>query len=329
MRSIILLFLLFFCNLQARSQAVLRCEGLLLEETQNSIVLLETQKSVINYISASISDVKAEKVVNEFMGVYRSSIGENLNQVMTEAQFSKIFLGLYEIANRYNIKLETKNDLVGVFPESLYLVKTSGFSVDSSTLLQKQNSSVEVNFLKRHELAHLFHVLALRVILIENRIELSELSHNQIESYLKYIEGGNNYLEFEKIVTDISGALHVIDKKSALNLRYEIKLKVLFDGLRIALKAGKVHFDNGWTPVEMYAKFISKAPLVVGRSLKDMLVRMSFMMFIEFYLIDDSFKNYVNHMVGNFLGENIKKKKSKTAQQPKRSLKRQCDVLSL
>lgn len=275
----------FFILLPVFANAQVRCESILLSSAEQ--IINESKKEVVAYVSNQLDDHKVDKVITEFLNLYSSIIGNDVNQVMSENQFSKLYSGLKSIADRYHIKIENKKDLVGVFPEGLRKIKISGFSGTTST----PNESA--SFLKRHELAHLFHVLALRVVLIENSVELSELSAESLDQYIEVIEGGRNYLEFEKIVTDISGALHSVNKAASLNTRYSQKLNVLMNGLRLALKSGKVKFPNGWSLVELYANFISKAPILLGKSIWQLGTRMSLMVFIEFYYLDDNFRNFL------------------------------------
>lgn len=274
---------MLFAPLFAQSQV--RCENVLRPKLE--LTVSESKKEIVEFVSSQLDENKIDKVITEFLNLYSTIIGSDLNRVMNEDQFSELYAGLKNIADRYKIKIENKKDLVGVFPEGLRKIKISGFSGITT------NPESTASFLKRHELAHLFHVLALRVVLIENSVELSLLSAEALDQYIEVIEGGKNYLEFEKIVTDISGALHTVNKAASLNERYGQKLNILMNGLRVALKAGKVRFPNGWSLIELYALFISKAPIIVGKSFLDMSARMSLMVFIELFYLDDNFRNFL------------------------------------
>lgn len=181
---------------------------------------------------------------------------------------------------------------MGVFPEGLNLIKIAGFSEPAKT-----KSNDPVSFAARHELAHLFHVVALRAILSENSAELSALTTEHRAAFVAELESGLNYLEFEKIVTDISGLLHVVSPVQASNRRYGEKLNVLLWGLKSALFAGKVRFTTGWSAIETYAKFVSKVPILLGQSLPALALRMPFILFITSYVANDSFHLWVNQFL--------------------------------
>ena len=81
------------------------------------------------------------------------------------------------------------------------------------------------------------------------------------------------------------------------NERYGEKLRVLLRGLKPALLSGKVKFANGWGIIELYAKFVSKAPLVLGKSFGELAVRLPFIYFATHYLIDSSFRQWVQNFL--------------------------------
>jgi len=106
------------------------------------------------------------------------------------------------------------------------------------------------------------------------------------------------YLEFEKIVTDISGVLHVLSPLKSGNERYGEKLRILLNGLKPALLAGKVKFNNGWGILEIYAKFVSKAPLVLGKSFAGLAVRLPFIYFATHFMMDEAFRTWTAQVLG-------------------------------
>ena len=291
-----LIFFYAFSWASIGAQAQLRCENLFtspsFKEQVDFAAEAESRVSLLSQVSNSLNEAKLNGVIAEFQSIYKNVIVGSATDEMSEGQFSQIYEGLSQLAGKYGIEIEHKADLIGVFPEGLRKVKISGF--DTST----DNPAKPANFVKRHELGHLFHVLALRVILLDQVKELSPLSEQDLGKYIEIMEGGDNYLEFEKIVTDLSGALHVAFKSAATNSRYERKLTELMEGLVMALRAGRVHFSTGHSVIELYALFISKAPLVVGRSFAQMSARLSLFLFVEIYMINEGFRTTVLSLLG-------------------------------
>ena len=266
---------------------------------QKKVIDSAPQQQFLTFISDHISEPKIDKVINQFMAVFETTVLEESNQIMTEKQFYEIFIKLKQLASKYEIRIEPKLDVMGVFPEGLSLIKIAGFSEPTFT-----NSQNPVSFAKRHELAHLFHVLAVRAILVENAIELSELSRAQKTAFISELENGKNYLEFEKIVTDISSALHVLSPVQSGNKRYGTKLKVLLLGLKPAFYSGKVRFSNGWGIIEIYATFISKVPLVLGKSFAELSARMPFLLFATSYVANENFRIWVDQVIKLLVSKN-------------------------
>lgn len=250
--------------------------------------LIQGESEVIKYISENLNEAKTDAVVERFIQLFEKSVLSDDNRVMSEAQFFTIYKNLKQIASEYGIRIESKVDTMGIFPAGLDLIRIAGFSEPTAT-----TSGRNVNFAKRHELAHLFHVIALRSIVLENANYLKDLNKQQLKDYVEAIESGNNYLEFEKIVTDISGALHVLSPLKSGNERYGEKLRVLLNGLKPALLSGKVKFKNGWGVLEVYAKFVSKAPLVLGKSFAGLAVRLPFIYFATQFMMDEAFRGWV------------------------------------
>lgn len=255
-------------------------------------ILIESQAEVVRYISENLDEVKTDTIVNQFLQIFEDSVLRQDDRVMSEAQFFRIYSKLKQIAHEHGIRIESKVDTMGVFPTGLDLIHIAGFSEPTAT-----TSEQNVNFAKRHELAHLFHVIALRSILIENSGSLKALSRRQVADYVEVLESGSNYLEFEKIVTDISGVLHVLSPLKSGNERYGNKLRILLSGLKPALLAGKIKFKNGWGILEIYAKFVSKAPLVLGKSFTGLAVRLPFIYFATHFAMDETFRSWVAHFL--------------------------------
>ena len=265
------------------------CESIF---SRTNLEKAESQQQTLTFISEHISESKIDKVITQLLAVYENTIPEKTNQKMTEKQFYEIYTKLKKVAADYEIRMEPKLDITGIYPEGLNLIKIAGFSEPSVT-----NSQTPVNFAKRHELAHLFHVIAVRAILAENATELSELNRRQITDFVSDLENGKNYLEFEKIVTNMSSVMHVLTPISAGNKRYGLKLKVLLMGLKPIFYSGKVRFSNGWGIIEIYASFISKAPLVLGKSFAGLSARMPFLIFATSYVVNDSFRMWVDQIL--------------------------------
>jgi hypothetical protein len=258
-----------------------------------AVEIIETKTDIIKHVSENLNEAKTDAVVTKFIQIFERSLLSKDDHVMTEAQFFSIYTKLKQVASNYGIRIETKVDTMGVFPAGLDLIHIAGFSEPTATTSQKT-----VNFAKRHELAHLFHVVALRSIVLENAGQLKGLSRRQLNDYVESIESGRNYLEFEKIVTDISGALHVLSPLKSGNERYGEKLRVLLNGLKPALLSGNVKFKNGWGLIEIYAKFVSKAPLVLGKSFAGLAVRLPFIYFATHFVMDSAFRTWVAQVLG-------------------------------
>lgn len=277
----------------AQASAAIRCEQLI---TRPEFSALENQRQVLTYIATNLSEQKADAVIKTFLDVFERSVMSHDDRTMSEAQFFALYSELKHLAGEYGIRIEPTTDTMGVFPKGLDLIGIAGFSEPTATTSMKN-----VNFAKRHELAHLFHVIALRAIIAENAPELGALTRLQLTEFVEELESGGNYLEFEKIVTDISGVLHVLSPLKSGNERYGAKLKILLHGLKPAILSGRVRFKNGWGIIEIYAKFVSKAPILLGKSFGQLAMRLPLIYFATYYVGNDSFRQMVDLAIANLL----------------------------
>jgi hypothetical protein len=143
-------------------------------------------------------------------------------------------------------------------------------------------------FAHRHELGHLFHALQVRAILLRsfssNGRALNAATRAQLETFLKEIEGGMNYLEFEEAVTGLASAAHGVAGDRAQSLtEYRRRISKILQGTREGLLVGKIQFATDRKFEEVYALVLSRLPLVLGKSIGELSLRLTPVMFGIFY----------------------------------------------
>ncbi len=203
---------------------------------------------------------------------------------MTNAQFNAAFDALGKFAQEQGIRLTRKTDTVGVFPEGLDQIALSGFD-------RIEDASAELRpagFAHRHELGHLFHALQVRAILVQSFSQsgrvMNATTRAQLEGFLKEIEGGMNYLEFEEAVTGLASAAHGVAGDRAQSLaEYRRRISKILQGTREGLLVGKIQFATDRKFEEVYALVLSRLPLVLGKSIGELSLRLTPVMFGIFY----------------------------------------------
>lgn len=239
-------------------------------------------------ISSNISDDVSNQVARELKRILNRNIGSSSGR-MTGAQFNQIMDDLAVFAEKNGITISRTTETVGVYPKGLYEIQLAGFNkVDDLT--------GAVDFAKRHELAHIFHTLQARATIGQSLGQGQRLTGQALkeaEQFLKMMEEGSNYRQFEKAVTGISSAAHVTERTKNVAL-YGQRVESLIDNTRTGLHAGKVRFPNGLTYEETYAMFLSKAPAVVGTSLKSLSARMPAMLFGTLYASNLDANSYLS-----------------------------------
>jgi len=225
-------------------------------------------------MGGQLDDTASATIADELRTILDSSIGD-ASGPMTGAQFNKMMDDLADFAKKYDILISTKLDTVGVFPKGLNEIQLAGFG-------KMDDLAANVNFAKRHELAHVFHTLQARATILDG-VKAGRLSVEQANVFIEALETGANYRQFEKAVTGASSASHLTSGSKDVAL-YASKLDALIGNTRLGLHNGGMSFPNGRSFQDVYATFLSKAPAVVGTSMKDLAIRMPPIMFASLYV---------------------------------------------
>jgi hypothetical protein len=236
------------------------------------------QAKMVRTLSGKMDDAVSADVAKQLKKLVDGRIGRRSGK-MTGAEFNKLMDDLDAFAKKNGITISRTTETVGVFPKGLYEIQLAGFG-------KMKSLTDTVSFAKRHELAHIVHTLQTRATIARslspNGARLAGQSLKQAEEFLKAMEGGSNYRQFEKAVTGISSAAHLSDRAADVGL-YANRVDKLIDGTKNGLHAGKMRFANGRTLEEVYAFFLSKAPAIVGTGLKDLTMRFPPILFATFY----------------------------------------------
>ncbi|MDF1664689.1 MAG: hypothetical protein P1V97_23220, partial [Planctomycetota bacterium] len=229
-------------------------------------------------VSSKIDDTVSADVAAQLKKIVDGRLTGNTGR-MNGAQFNQLMDDLAAFAEKNGVTISRTTETVGVFPKGLYEIQLAGFG-------KMKNLTDTVGFAKRHELAHIVHTLQTRASIAQslspNGARLTGQALKEAEEFLKLVEGGSNYRQFEKAVTGISSAVHTGDRAADIGL-YAKRVDALIDGTKDGLHVGKMRFANGKTFEEVYAFFLSKAPAVVGTGLKDLALRFPPMLFGTFY----------------------------------------------
>jgi hypothetical protein len=226
--------------------------------------------------SARIDATAAQRVTQEL----KDLLGEVLPEAergsgkMSAAQFNQAVARLKAAATSYGITVAEGSGMTGVYPKGL----------DKIELVFGAAGAMGPDFGLQHELAHMFHTIQTRAILLQS-VRAGSLSVADAEAYLKIIESGANYREFEKAVTATSGLATSLTGREG-SARYVDRVSRLLDGTEEGLQAGRIRFPNGRTFEDVYALFLSKAPLVVGTSGTSLALRMPAIWFATFYALN-------------------------------------------
>eukprot|EP00163_Fabomonas_tropica_P026587 TRINITY_DN4941_c0_g1_i1.p1 TRINITY_DN4941_c0_g1~~TRINITY_DN4941_c0_g1_i1.p1 ORF type:complete len:869 (-),score=324.84 TRINITY_DN4941_c0_g1_i1:1289-3895(-) len=214
-------------------------------------------------VRGAINPKKAKHIADELNGILSRHLDGASGQ-MTGAQFNGMMDDLAKFGQKHGIDITRTTETVGVFPKGLHEIQLAGFD-------KMDDLAATVNFAKRHELAHIFHTLQCRATLID-AVKSGVITSEKASKYLKMIEEGVNYRQFEKAVTGISGAMHRSEQSKDVAL-YAKRTRQLLDGTRDGILAGRMSFPTGLTLTEVYAMFLSKAPAIVGTGIKSLMMR--------------------------------------------------------
>lgn len=220
-------------------------------------------------VPAAIAASSAAPATNRLKDILEA-IPRASDEPLSADQFNEILHALEAFAADYHIALTSIRETSGVYPRGLYEIALCGLSVTDAQ---------SVGLARRHELVHLFHTLQLRALLID-----SGMAVQTAEDYLRQLEGGANYRQFEKAATGAASALHALRPESAS--QYRARIEEILDGTAAGAAQGKIRFPNGSKLVDVYALFLSKSPLVVGKSATDLAWRLPFFAFGTFYALN-------------------------------------------
>lgn len=279
---------LFACALalsgNAHANAWDRCRGLF------SVLASDAPSSTA--FSARISPETSAGIAAELKDILARHPAATPDVPMAGAQFNALYDELSLFAQKHGIAIRHAHEITGVYPDGLNGLKLAGFHRFS-------DPEAQVPFAARHELAHLFHTLQMRATLRQALRESTPpnapfpaTSINEATVYLKELESGSNYLELEKAVTTTSGLASLGKRANSAKL-YEERVAKIIDGTEKALSAGRVRLEGGHTLEDAYGWFISKAPIVLGKSGKELLItRMPFLVFGAAYAYDGNVSDY-------------------------------------
>jgi hypothetical protein len=105
--------------------------------------------------------------------------------------------------------------------------------------------------------------------------------------FARIIENGGNYLALEKAATRIGNPLSgTLTAEATSAARYQRLVGQYLGEMERAMGVGRVRVPMGWTAEELYAGFVSRAPVVVGQSFKELIARMGFAYFMFLYASD-------------------------------------------
>ncbi len=225
-------------------------------------------------MGGQLDDAGSATIADELRVILDNGIGD-ASGPMTGAQFNKMMDDLADFAQKYEILISTKLDTVGVFPKGLNEIQLAGFG-------KMDDLAANVGFAKRHELAHVFHTLQARATILDG-VKTGRLSVEQANVFIEALETGANYRQFEKAATGASSASHLTSGSKDVAL-YASKIEDLIGNTRLGLHAGGMDFPTGKSFQDVYALFLSKAPAVVGTSMKDMALRMPPIIFASLYV---------------------------------------------
>ncbi len=201
---------------------------------------------------------------------------------MSQDQSQRAVKELIALASKHGIVVEAGVGGPGVYPQGLYKVVTSGLQKDAV-------SAKSVGVIELHELAHLYHVLLARITLI-NAVKGAPPSQlitvEQAEQYLDYLEGGPRYRAFENMVTATASPLHLLFPAKITSEEYVHRVTQILSATQRGIHSADLVPYKESHMVDLYAAFISRAPIVLGKSVWGTLARMPFIFFVIYYLLD-------------------------------------------
>lgn len=264
-------------------------------ETDQCIEALkfEQETKVHTGLPYKIPQVIINKVSNDLNNIIIGNIKKHEDSPLTGREFNTILKLLVNYASKNGIRMTSKLDTVGVFPMGVFEVGLSGLGAVGK-------GADEVAFVSRHELAHLFHVVMVRAILIQTFHLRSAKGAAHVEAvgkFLEHFEGGMNYIEFEEMVTETAAVPHDLNSHWESKAYYKNKLLEVIQTVADGLPANKIDHRSESSFPGIYALFISRVPLVLGKSLGDLSVRLPLIMFTIEYMINPSFQEWVDQVV--------------------------------
>ena len=257
------------------------------------------KKSYFAFVIKNLNDSSLKSTEKDLQSILFRNLNDK--EKIAPSTFNAIAEELTYYANKYGIQITNIKNTIGVFPDGIGKIGVSGFKLKNDS---------NISFATLHELGHLFHTIQLRVSILRslstNVDQLDNETLKAINSYIKRMETRGNYLEFEKAVTGLSSVAHLISKRGLDEKSYQEKLIVILKYTKESMEKMKVKFPNGKSFEDIYALFLSKAPLLVGTSIGSLSSRMSIAVFALYYWQDhpvpfDKKKRTTRDFVGQIL----------------------------
>ncbi|TWW09450.1 hypothetical protein E3A20_14190 [Planctomyces bekefii] len=247
--------------------------------TESDPKVLTNDLQLLQSESSAAVATELRRIINEAV--------KDPEQPIQGDQFNAMLSGVTEFARRHHIEISEKLETVGVFPEGLFKIGLSGLK-DTSQKTQR------VGFIRLHELGHLFHTVQLRASLLRT-IDVKDPAQVQRATELVHnLEVGGNYRRFEELVYGVASPMTEISGAARRGAHFVESVDRLLKATEAASQSGKLVVAGQLTMVNAYAKFISKAPLVVGTSAKDAMFRMPFILFSAYYVVNPSIEIFIS-----------------------------------
>lgn len=198
---------------------------------------------------------------------------------ITPAEFNKLYEVLIAYARSNGVRIaesgSTTMDMLGgrtmgVYPKSPTLLECVGFGK------LEPGGKVPPEYL--HELAHLFHTIQMRTVLLRGGVGGEEAA-----GFLRAMEDGGGYLAIERAVTKIGSPLQRLLPNGRGAARFMQGVTSLIGIADEALGAGKFKVPVDLSLEEAYAFLISRLPALTGKSLESFAPRLPFFYFAFCY----------------------------------------------
>lgn len=168
---------------------------------------------------------------------------------------------------------------LSVEPKGLKEIDLVAFGAEMTPAQMAAAGGKPVSAAALHELFHVFHTVQLRATLIRSGVSPAEAA-----TFARMIENGGSYLALEGAATQIGNPMSwALTRNATSASRYRALVSERLGQMETAIGVGRVRMPLGWTAEEIYAGFISRAPIVLGQSLSQLAGRMTFAYFMYAY----------------------------------------------